>query len=109
MATRLQPHGQQQLCHALLYSLTAQALVHHQRLGDDLSGSHARVERTPGVLKDRLHSGPIAAQGSPFKRLHLLTLEDNPPRRYLLQAHDELRRRRLATARFAHQADGFMR
>ena len=83
-------------------------LVDRKPLTDDLETGHPRAERAEGVLKDDLHVGAQPAQllGRPFAQV--LTAEGHLPFR-ADEPHDRQRRRGLARAAFADDAQGLAR
>jgi hypothetical protein len=103
-----QAHLAQQLPHPLdLVRPAADQLPEADRLGDDVAHPPARVERGVGILEDHLHpglllrmqrAGPSAAEIDAF--------EIDLAARGLVETDHQPRHRRLAAARFAHQAEG---
>ena len=83
--------------------LVAEA-VDDQRLGDGASHLHARVERRPGILEHRLHLGAVGAERVALQAVDRLALEQDAALGRRLEIEDHARRRGLAAARFAHQA-----
>jgi hypothetical protein len=79
-------------------------LIDDQRLGDDLADPHARVERAKRVLEHRLNRSAVLAPPRRIELLQVAPLEPHLPTRRLLEPQHELRRRRLATAGLADDA-----
>src|SRR5687768_3448451 len=87
-----------------------ESLVHRQWLADDAPHRHARIERREGILEDHLHVRPRAAQRRAVGALQVDrpafgVVEDDLPRRRLVEADDRATRRRLTAARFPHQPE----
>jgi hypothetical protein len=78
--------------------------VDDQCLGDGASRLHARIERRPGILEHRLHLGAIGPQRVALQAVNRLALEQDLALGRRLEIEDHARRRGLAAARFAHQA-----
>src|SRR3954471_2808560 len=106
---RAQPDLVEQLRHLRVERLAAMQPLHAQRLADDLSARHARVERRVRILEDHVH---VAAQ-----RPHLATREvrdvaaaqlDRSARR-LEQAHGAVRDSALAAPGLADEAEQLAR
>ena len=78
-----------------------------QRLGDDVLGAHARIERRVGVLEDDLQVLAVGTHVGAGELVDARTVEMDFAGRRLDQLEDQLAGGRLAAAGFAHQAQRF--
>src|SRR5437773_6231109 len=106
---RAQAHRPEQLGDALLALVSLVETVHAQRLGDDLSHRHARVQRRVRILEDDLQLAPHVAHLPAAEPRNVPRVEDDRALRRLDQLDDRAAERRLAAARFADEAQGFPR
>src|ERR1019366_7271357 len=77
-----------------------------QAFFEDCEHTHARVQRREGILEDDLDLPPRSAQGFAFEHEQILPGEAGAAlddRRAAQELDDSLARRRLATARLAHE------
>src|SRR5205809_813725 len=81
--------------------------VDDERLLDDLSRAHARVERRVRILKDDLHIAPRLAQAPARKGEHVLAPDPYFARRGVDEPEHAAPGRRLSAARFADEPEGF--
>ena len=75
--------------------------MHLERLGDDLPHPHTRIERTPGVLEDRLYPGAVPPGPLPVELLERVAFEGDGAAGRLLQQEDQLGERGLAASGLA--------
>ncbi len=80
--------------------------MHDQRLADDVAHGHARVQGGIGVLEDHLHPAAHLPQRFALQLGQVLALKVDLTSRRAIELQDGPSGRRLATARFAHQAQG---
>ena len=80
-----------------------------QRLGNDITSPHARIERRIRVLENDLHLPPIRAEGVRRKPGDVGTVEQDFTSGRLDQAQERFGRRRFAAAGFADESQRFTR
>src|SRR5262245_32609157 len=81
-----------------------QDTMYADRLGDDLTHSHARIERGVGILEDHLHLLAHRDHGVPIEPGQIGALEANLATRRIVEAQYQPAERRLAAARLANEA-----
>src|SRR5439155_24074957 len=79
--------------------------VDAERLADDLSHRHARVQGAVRILEDHLDLATDGPQLGLVQRRQIAALEHHTPARRPLELQDATARRRLAAARLAHQPE----
>ena len=80
-------------------------VVRAQRLGDDVAGRHARVERRHRILEDDAHVAAQRAARGGVELAGVATEHDDAPRVGGGQLEDLQQRRRLAAARLADEPE----
>jgi len=83
--------------------------VGHQRLGDDLAGRHARIERGQRILEHDLEIAAQRTARAPVEPCEIATEPGDRAGRRRHQAEDRARQGRLAAARFADHAERLAR
>ena len=102
----LQAHVEQHLRDPLLHLAPRQVMVDPQRFRHDVLHPHARVERAPRILKDRLHPRPISLERRTLQLVDVLAFEEHLPFGRCLEPKHEPCGRGLAAARFADEGQG---
>ena len=90
---------------ALLHLAAARGAVHAHRLGDDVAGRHARIERGERVLEDDLHLPAVGPQLGLAQMRDVAAVDPDAAAGRLDQPQDRAADRRLAAAGFADQAE----
>src|SRR5262245_19417929 len=99
-------HGLQQLHHPLLARAPVRSeLVDHQRLTDDRSDGHPRIQRRVRILEDDLHLLAQRAQRPLVERGDVLALERDLARGRLDQSQNGATGRGFTATRLAHQPE----
>src|SRR5687767_9561802 len=101
-----QPHLVEERRDALADLAFRSPLEVADRLGDDVGGAHARIERRIRILEYRLQLAPDGAHLRGREPLDALTAPVDLAGRGIDQLQDRLRGRRLAAAALAHEAEG---
>jgi hypothetical protein len=102
----VEPHLLHQfLDRALALAVPLLQAVDHERLADDRSDRLARVQRRVRILEDHLHLAAQRLQLSPRQVCDLLARDLDAAARRLEEPVDQARRRRLATACLADDAE----
>ena len=78
-----------------------------QRLGQDLPGAHARIQRRLRILENHLHSPPKAPPPALGKIVHPPPVEKNAPRVRANQAENDAGQGGFSAAGLAHHAKDF--
>jgi len=104
---RVHLHQVEQLGDSLVDLLAAGRAERHQRLADNVTHRHARVQTGIRVLEDHLHLAPHEAHGLRAQVDQVLSSEVHIPRRGLIKLQNGAAGGRLAAARFTHQAERF--
>ena len=101
----IQPDGPQQLDDRFAPAGAVADAVNDQRLGDDGADLQARVERGERILEDHLHLAAHGAQRPLVEGAEVRAVELDLAGGRLDQPQQRARQRRLATARFADDAE----
>src|SRR5438034_2225151 len=104
---RIEPDEPEQLGDALLAPGARAQPVDDERLFDDLTCAHPRVQRRVRILKHDLHVAPRLAQTPAGKVEHVLAAESHRAGRGLDQPQHASPGRRLAAARLADEPERF--
>src|SRR5207249_6263684 len=86
----------------------ARALVHGDRLAQDVAHAHTRVQPRVEVLEDHLHLAPQAAQLGSAQGRDVASVEHDAPAARVGQPQHRAPDRGLAAAGLADQADGLV-
>jgi hypothetical protein len=105
----IEPHHLEQLSHAATPARDVRLAVDRQRLGDDASDPHPRVERAERILKDDLQALARGPELARRQREKVPPFEADIPRSGLDQPQDEPAGGGLAAARLAHEAQRLAR
>ena len=103
---RVQPDDVEQLLYAALVLGRGTDLVHLERLADDRPHALAGIQRGVRVLEHHHHVAAHLEQRIALDGGDVLTVEQDAPAGRGEQPHDAAGHRRLATARFADDAQG---
>ena len=95
----------QDLLDALQLAPAGDPPVHHERFGDRVAHSEARVQGRPRILEHRLDPGAELAQLRAGERVDVAAVEEHAPGGRPLEAKQEARGRRLAAAGLADEAE----
>jgi hypothetical protein len=83
--------------------------VNRERLADDRTNAHARIERRGRILKNHLHAASSRAKIVSFCREPVLSIKSNFAGIRCDEPQQDARKRRLAAARFADDAESLSR
>src|SRR5205823_3281561 len=101
---RVEAHDLEQLLRAATTRAAVADVVDEQRLRDDVTDRHARIERGVGVLEDDLQLASYLAQARLLHPRQVLTAEHDGPGRRLQQLQDAISGGRLPRSRFPHES-----
>ena len=109
--TVFQPLRQADQFHQFIYALVDCLLALYdagdfQRFGNQLGDAHAGIQRGVRILEDHLDLVAVAAELSAGQRHNVGAVKQDLPAGGLLQFHDQLSQRGLATTGLAHDAQG---
>jgi hypothetical protein len=105
-----QADAAQEIRHALFTLPPVLHAVDEQRLADEIEQRHARIERRERILEDHLHLAPQRSHLRRAQRAHLdhragRDAQEDFAARRLDRTEDAARRRRLAAAALADEAE----
>lgn len=100
-------HAEEELC-GMSETVGAREvrLVNRQRLGDDFTHAHARIQGSERVLENHLHLPALGTQGCSGKRQQIAAFEKNCSVIGFDQAQKKARERGFATAALANDGQG---
>src|SRR5439155_1425620 len=101
----IEPHDFQEVAHLTLTVGRVGTTVDGQRLGDDASHAHARIQRGERILEDDLHPLARRPESRRRQRDEVVALEADAAGRWLDEPQDQSARGRFATAGLADEAE----